>query len=132
MGTARSRSGSGFSVIKGGLRARLLVVCATNLTPEELDAAASLPASIAVEFATDDGPVPLATLCRRHDCTIADAIVIATQPQDLPLLLEARAALVLKGAGYENEAAADRVFPPRSAGGLVQAIRYVGALAARR
>ena len=48
--------------------------------------------------------------------------VIATSQHGLPLLLEAGIALALRGAGYENEAAADMVFKPRSSGGLAAAI----------
>ena len=127
-----TRSDSGFSVIDGRRGVRLLAICAADLTPEELGAAASLPASIAVEHIEAAGAATLADLCREHGCALVDAAVVATRPQDLPWLLEAHRALALAGAGYENEAAADRVFPPRSAGGLVQAIRYVGALAAWR
>ena len=48
----------------------------------------------------------------------------------LPLLLEAGIALTLRGAGYENEAAADMVFKPRSSGGLAAAIEYACRLVA--
>jgi hypothetical protein len=47
-----------------------------------------------------------------------------------PLLLEAGIALALRGAGYENEAAADMVFKPRSSGGLAAAIEYACRLVA--
>ena len=46
------------------------------------------------------------------------------------LLLEAGIALALRGAGYENEAAADMVFKPRSSGGLPAAIEYACRLVA--
>ena len=54
--------------------------------------------------------------------SLNQAAVIATSPRGLPLLLEAGTALALRGAGYENEAAADMVFKPRSSGGLAAAI----------
>ena len=43
---------------------------------------------------------------------------------------EAGIALVLRGAGYENETAADMVFKPRSSGGLAAAIEYACKLVA--
>ena len=46
-------------------------------------------------------------------------------------LLSSRvAAVALRGAGYENEAAADMVFKPRSSGGLAAAIEYACRLVA--
>lgn len=125
-----ARSGSGFSVIEGGHGVRLLLICAEGLTTAEHEAVASLPTSIAIECTGNTGTVALAELCRPHGCTLEDTAVIATRPQDLSLMLEARWAIALSGAGYENEAAADRVFPSRAAGGLVKAIRYVGSLQA--
>ena len=127
-----TRSNSGFSVIEGGARKLLLAVCVTAFTPTEIEAHTALSSAIEVVPIRDAEKSSLAALCRRHGCTLADAAVIATRPQDLPWLLEAHTALALEGAGYENETAADRVFPPRSAGGLVQAIRYVGTLVAGR
>ena len=58
------------------------------------------------------------------------AAVIATSQRGLPLLLEAGTALALRGTGYENEAAADMVFKPRSSGGLAAAIEYACRLVA--
>ena len=55
---------------------------------------------------------------------------VATYFTALPLLLEAGIALALRGAGYENEAAADMVFKPRSSGGLAAAIEYACRLVA--
>ena len=62
--------------------------------------------------------------CQAHSCSLNQAAVIATSQRGLPLLLEAGTALTLRGAGYENEAAADMVFKPRSSGGLAAAIEY--------
>ena len=66
----------------------------------------------------------LAIQCQAHSCSLNQAAVIATSQRGLPLLLEAGIALVLRGAEYENEAAADIVFKPRSSGGLAAAIEY--------
>ena len=126
------RAESMFSVIEGGRIPCLLAICAAELTASEAAECAALPADIEVMLIRETAARSLATLCRRHGLTLADTVVVATRPQDLPFTLEARVSLALKGAGYENEVAADRVFPPRSAGGLVQAIRYVGVLAAMR
>ena len=62
--------------------------------------------------------------------SLNQAVVIATSQRGLPLLLEAGTALALRGAGYENEAAADMVFKPRSSGGLAAAIEYACRLVA--
>lgn len=121
-----------FTVVEGGLSLRLLVIGASGLSAAERAAAESLPADITVELTANPMHTDLAALCRHQGCTIAETAVIATRPQDLPLVLEARRAFALAGAGYENEAAADRVFRTRAAGGLVQAIRYVGACSANR
>ena len=72
----------------------------------------------------------LAIQCQAHSCSLNQAAVIATNQRGLPLLLEAGIALALRGTGYENEAAADMVFKPRSSGGLAAAIEYVCRLVA--
>lgn len=58
------------------------------------------------------------------------AAVIATSPTDLGMLMTAGVAFALEGAGYDVLAVADRVFPAREAGGLVQAVDAACALAA--
>ena len=119
-----------FSVIEGGWNPCLLVICVAGLTTAEATACAALSEDIVIELVRESATPSLAKLCRRHGLTLADVIVIASRPQDLPFILEAHMAFALQGSGYENEAAADRVFPPRAAGGLVEAIRYVRALGA--
>lgn len=51
--------------------------------------------------------------------------VIATNPYDLPLLLEAGTAVALAGAGYECERAADLTLPAREDAGLETALRVL-------
>ena len=72
----------------------------------------------------------LAALCQQHGCAFDQTAVIATTQHGLPLLLEAAVALTLRGTCYENEAAADVVFKPRSSGGLAAAIEYACRLVA--
>ena len=84
------------------------------------------PKLVVVEAKQDE----FAALCRQRGCAFNQAVVIATTQHGLPLLLEAAVALTLRGAGYENEAAADVVFKPRSSGGLAAAIEYMCRLVA--
>ena len=126
----RPRQGCDFSVLEGGRRGRLLAICADALSASEQAAVASLPPRLDGELVRDPSDGDLARICRVNGRTLADSIVIATRPIDLPFALEAGMDMALAGAGYENEAAADRVFGSRSAGGLVEAIRYAAALAA--
>lgn len=74
--------------------------------------------------------VNLPSNAKRIAGSLNQAAVIATSQRGLPLLLEAGIALALRGAGYENEAAADMVFKPRSSGGLAAAIEYACRLVA--
>lgn len=64
----------------------------------------------------------LATICRRERATFASTAVVATRPEDLPLLLEAGCALALADAGEACRAAADRCLPARAEGGLIAAL----------
>ena len=104
-----------------GVQPKLVVVEAECLSPDERTAFTLLSSRVATE---------LASQCRTHGCTLDQAVVIATSQRGLPLLLEAGIALALRGAGYENEAAADMVFKPRSSGGLAAAIEYACRLVA--
>lgn len=70
----------------------------------------------------------LAELVAVHGWGFDSVAVIATSPADRDMLLAAGAAFALKGAGYDALAAADRTFPAREAGGLVQAVDAACAL----
>ena len=127
-------SGSSVRMYRATLRKnsappKLVVVEAECLSPDERTAFALLSSRAAVLV-----PCPaqgeLAIRCQAHSCSLNQAAVIATSQRGLPLLLEAGIALALRGAGYENEAAADMVFKPRSSGGLAAAIEYVCKLVA--
>ena len=128
-------SGSSIYVRRADCRRRdtpiaLVVIEADQLTPDERTAFALLSSRVdAVPF-----PNPkqgeLASLCQQHSCTLDQTAVIATTQHGLPLLMEAAVALTLRGASYENEAAADVVFKPRSSGGLAAAIEYACRLVA--
>lgn len=109
---------------------KLVVVEADQLTPDERTALALLTSRVATALLSNPKQGELARLCQEHGCTLDQTAVIATTPQGLPLLLEAAVALTLRGAGYENEAAADVVFKPRSSGGLAAAIEYACRLVA--
>ncbi len=106
---------------------KLVVIGAKRMSVSETAALEPLSSIVAIETLKKDDR-NLAKLCRQHACTLANVAVIATHPRDLPYALEAELTVTLKGAGYENEAAADRVFAPRSAGGLVMAIEYIRSL----
>lgn len=64
-------------------------------------------------------------LCQTLCITPLQTVLIAATPNSLPVALKAGTLLALRGAGYKNEAAADRVFKPRSEGGLEKALEYV-------
>lgn len=108
----------------------LVVIEADQLTPDERTALALLTSRVTTALLSDPKQGELASLCRQHGCAFDQTAVIATTQRGLPLLLEAAVALTLRGAGYENEAAADAVFQPRSSGGLAAAIEYMCRLVA--
>lgn len=108
----------------------LVVIEADQLTPDERTAFTLLSSRVDAALLANPKQGELATLCQQHSCTLDHAAVIATTQRGLPLLLEAAVALTLRGAGYENEAAADVVFKPRSSGGLAAAIEYACRLVA--
>ena len=109
---------------------KLVVVEAECLSPDERTAFTLLSSRVATALLPDPARGELAAQCRTHGCALDQAVVIATSQRGLPLLLEAGIALCLRGAGYENEAAADVVFKPRSSGGLAAAIEYACRLVA--
>lgn len=128
-------SGSSIYVRRADCRRRdtpiaLVVIEADQLTPDERTARALLSSRVPTALLSDPKQGDLARLCQEHGCALAHAAVIATTQHGLPLLLEAAVALTLRGAGYENEAAADMVFKPRSSGGLAAAIEYACRLVA--
>ncbi len=128
-------SGSSIYVRRADCRQRdtpiaLVVIEADQLTPDERTARALLSSRVPTALLSDPKQGDLARLCQEHGCALARAAVIATTQYGLPLLLEAAVALTLRGAGYENEAAADVVFKPRSSGGLAAAIEYACRLVA--
>ena len=96
---------------------KLVVVEAECLSPDERTAFALLSSRVAAVLVPCPAQGELAIQCQAHSC-------------GLSLLLEAGIALALRGAGYENEAAADMVFKPRSSGGLAAAIEYACRLVA--
>ena len=108
----------------------LVVIEADQLTPDERTALALLTSRVPTAPLSSPKQGDLARLCQEHGCALDRTAVIATTPQGLPLLLEASVSLTLRGAGYENEAAADMVFKPRSSGGLAAAIEYMCRLVA--
>ena len=109
---------------------KLVVVEADHLTPDERTALALLTSRVTTALLSSPKQGDLARLCQEHGCTLDQTAVIATTQRGLPLLMEAAVALTLRGAGYENEAAADMVFKPRSSGGLAAAIEYACRLVA--
>ena len=109
---------------------KIVVVEAEYLSPDERTAFALLSSRVATALLPDPAQGELAAQCQAFGCTLDQAVVIATSQRGLPLLLEAGIALTLRGAGYENEAAADVVFKPRSSGGLAAAIEYACRLVA--
>ena len=108
----------------------LVVIEADQLTPDERTAFTLLSSRVDTALLPNPKQGELAALCQQHGCELDQTAVIATTPQGLSLLLEATVALTLRGAGYENEAAADVVFQPRSRGGLAAAIEYACRLVA--
>lgn len=108
----------------------LVVIEADQLTPDERTALALLTSRVPTAPLSSPKQGDLARLCQEYGCALDRTAVIATTPQGLPLLLEASVSLTLRGAGYENEAAADMVFKPRSSGGLAAAIEYACRLVA--
>lgn len=108
----------------------LVVIEADQLTLDERTALALLTSRVPTAPLSSPKQGDLARLCQEHGCALDRTAVIATTPQGLPLLLEASVSLTLCGAGYENEAAADMVFKPRSSGGLAAAIEYACRLVA--
>lgn len=108
----------------------LVVIEADQLTLDERTALALLTSRVPTAPLSSPKQGDLARLCQEHGCALDRTAVIATTPQGLPLLLEASVSLTLRGAGYENETAADMVFKPRSSGGLAAAIEYACRLVA--
>lgn len=108
----------------------LVVIEADQLTPDERTAFALLSSRVDAALLPNPKQNEFAALCRQHGCAFDQAAVIATTQHGLPLLLESAVALTLRGAGYENEAAADVIFKPRSCGGLAAAIEYACRLVA--
>lgn len=108
----------------------LVVIEADQLTPDERTAFTLLSSRVGAALLPSPKQDEFAALCRQHGCAFDQTAVIATTQHGLPLLLEAAVALTLRGAGYENEAAADVVFKPRSSGGLAAAIEYACRLVA--
>lgn len=108
----------------------LVVIEADQLTLDERTALALLTGRVPTAPLSSPKQGDLARLCQEHGCALDRTAVIATTPQGLPLLLEASVSLTLRGAGYENETAADMVFKPRSSGGLAAAIEYACRLVA--
>lgn len=128
-------SGSSIYVRRADCRRRntpiaLVVIEADQLTPDERTALALLTSRIATALLPNPKQGELALLCQQHGCTLSQTAVIATKQRGLPLLLEAAVALTLRDTCYENEAAADVVFQPRSRGGLAAAIEYACRLVA--
>lgn len=128
-------SGSSIYVRRADCRRRntpiaLVVIEADQLTPDERTAFTLLLSRVHAALLSNPKQGELAALCQQHGCAFDQAVVIATTQRGLPLLLEAAVALTLRGAGYENEAAADVVFQPRSSGGLAAAIEYACRLVA--
>lgn len=128
-------SGSSIYVRRADCRRRdtpiaLVVIEADQLTPDERTARALLSSRVPTALLSDPKQGDLARLCQEHGRALAYAAVIAATQRGLPLLLDAAVALTLRGAGYENEAAADVVFKPRSCGGLAAAIEYACRLVA--
>lgn len=113
-----------------GVQPKLVVVETECLSPDERTAFTLLSSRVATALLPDPARGELSAQCQMHGCTLDQAVVIATSRRGLPLLLEAGIALCLRGAGYENEAAADVVFQPRSSGGLAAAIEYACRLVA--
>lgn len=108
----------------------LVVIEADQLTPDERTAFTLLSSRVDAALLPNPKQDEFAALCQQHGCALDQAAVIASTQRGLPLLLEAAVALTLRDAGYENEAAADVVFQPRSSGGLAAAIEYACRLVA--
>ena len=128
-------SGSSIYVRRADCRRRdtpiaLVVIEADQLTPDERTAFTLLSSRVDAALLPKPKQDEFAALCRQRGCAFDQAAVIATTQRGLPLLLEAAVALTLRGAGYENEAAADVIFKPRSCGGLAAAIEYACRLVA--
>ena len=128
-------SGSSIYVRRADCRQRntpiaLVVIEADQLTPDERTAFTLLSSRVDTALLPNPKQGELAALCQERGCTLDQTAVIATTQYGLPLLLESAVALTLRGAGYENEAAADVVFKPRSSGGLAAAIEYACRLVA--
>ena len=128
-------SGSSIYVRRTDCRRRdtpiaLVIIEADQLTPDERTAFTLLSSRVDAALFPNPKQGELAALCRQRGCAFDQAAVISTTQHGLPLLLEAAVALTLRGAGYENEAAADVVFKPRSSGGLAAAIEYTCRLVA--
>lgn len=113
-----------------GVQPKLVVVETVCLSPDERTAFTLLSSRVATALLPDPARGELSAQCQTHGCTLDQAVVIATSRRGLPLILEAGIALCLRGAGYENETAADVVFQPRSSGGLAAAIEYACRLVA--
>ena len=109
----------------------LVVIEADQLTPDERTAFSLLSSRVATARLSNPKQGELAILCQKQGCAFDQVAVIATTQEGFPLLLEAGVALTLRDSCYENEAAADMVFQPRSSGGLAAAIEYACRLVAQ-
>ena len=128
-------SGSSIYVRRTDCRRRdtpiaLVVIEADQLTPDECTAFTLLSSRVDAALLPNPKQDEFAALCRQRGCAFDQVAVIVTTQHGLPLLLEAAVALTLRDTCYENEAAADVVFQPRSSGGLAAAIEYACRLVA--
>lgn len=128
-------SGSSVRMYRATLRTnsvppKLVVVEAECLSPDERTAFALLSSRVAAVLVPCPTQGELAIQCQAQSCSLNQTAVIATSQRGLPLLMEAAVALTLRDTCYENEAAADVVFQPRSSGGLAAAIEYACRLVA--
>lgn len=125
------------SVVEGGrLRSvpRALAVDTTALNGSEL-AALKRAEHVGLRIVPIDGMraedrmAQLAHYCVRSSIALREVAVIAIDACDCDSMLEVGTAFALESAGYDACIAADRVFAPRSRGGLVEAIDAVCDLA---
>ena len=128
-------SGSSVRMYRATLRTtsappKLVVAEADCLASDERTAFPLLSSRVAAVLVPCPTQGELAIQCQAHSCSLNQTAAIATSQRGLPLHLETGIAIALRGAGYENETAADMVFKPRSSGGLAAAIEYACRLVA--
>lgn len=122
-----------FSVVDGGkVRPvpRLLVVGVETFTRSERDALArahkfGVRALRPQGLRAEDRAAWLAHCCGELGVEFRNMAVVAIDPEDVGMMLEAGVAYALETAGYDACVVADRVLPSRARGGLVQAIDAV-------